>query len=98
MFPRTKNPEAKLKKDNIVKLLDAKDLQRPETVGSLFILWRITNSPVSGERGWKIFAVFEKYTHLTYSSLCNINQIPPLPRNNMESFWLVIMIVSSLPW
>jgi hypothetical protein len=32
MFPRTKNSEAKLKKDNIVKLLDAKDLQRPETV------------------------------------------------------------------
>jgi len=65
MFPRTKNSEAKLKKDNIVKLLDAKDLQRPETVESLFILWRITNSPVSGEWGWKIFAVFEKYTLLT---------------------------------
>jgi mannosyl-oligosaccharide alpha-1,2-mannosidase len=100
MFPRTKNSEAKLKKDNIVKLLDAKDLQRPETVESLFILWRITNSPVSGEWGWKIFAVFEKYTLLTnegYSSLCNVNQIPPLPRSNMES-WLVVMIVSSLPW
>jgi hypothetical protein len=64
MFPRTKNSEAKLKKDYIVKLLDAQDLQRPETVETLFTMWRITNSPVSGEWGWKIFGVFEKYTLL----------------------------------
>jgi mannosyl-oligosaccharide alpha-1,2-mannosidase len=64
MFPRTQNCEAELKKDYIVKLLDAQDLQRPETVETLFMIWRITNSPVSGEWGWKIFGVFEKYTLL----------------------------------
>lgn len=87
------NCEAKWKEDYIVKPLDAHNLQRPETVESLFMMWRITNDPIYREWGWKIFEAFEKYASLDdgegYSSLDNVNQIPPPRRDNMESFWLV---------
>jgi endoplasmic reticulum Man9GlcNAc2 1,2-alpha-mannosidase len=92
-LPSTDNSEVKWKKDYIIKPLDAHNLQRPETVESLFVMWRITNNPIYREWGWKIFEAFDKYTILDdregYSSLDNVNQVPPTRRDNMESFWLV---------
>ncbi|KAI1303826.1 glycoside hydrolase family 47 protein [Xylaria venustula] len=80
------------KKDYIVKPLDAHNLQRPETVESLFIMWRITEDPIYREWGWKIFKAFEKHTKLSerqgYTSVNDVNAVPPPPRDNMESFWL----------
>lgn len=78
--------------DFIVKPLDAHNLQRPETVESLFMMWRITEDPLYREWGWKIFQAFEKYTKVEgkgYTSLNDVNAIPPPARDNMESFWLV---------
>lgn len=90
---RSKNSRAAWKKDYIVKPLDAHNLQRPETVESLFMMWRITNDPIYREWGWEIFNAFRNYTILDdgegYSSLDNVNIIPPPRRDNMESFWLV---------
>lgn len=81
------------KQDYIVKPLDAHNLQRPETVESLFMMWRITGDPVYREWGWKIFQAFEKHTRLGpgkgYTSLNNVNSVPAEVRDNMESFWLV---------
>ncbi|KAK6949229.1 hypothetical protein Daesc_009303 [Daldinia eschscholtzii] len=89
---RTKNSVAAWKKDYIVKPLDAHNLQRPETVESLFVMWRITEDSLYREWGWKIFNAFEKHTKLSqhqgYTSVNNVNAIPPPPRDNMESFWL----------
>lgn len=89
----TKNSLAAWKEDFIVKPLDAHNLQRPETVESLFMLWRITEDPLYREWGWKIFRAFEEYTNLGggrgYTSLNDVNAIPPPKRDNMESFWLV---------
>ena len=77
----------------IVKPLDAHNLQRPETLESLSIMWRITKELIYWEWGWEIFKAFQKYTILDdgegYSSLDNVNMIPPPRRDNMESFWLV---------
>ncbi|KAF2800182.1 glycoside hydrolase family 47 protein [Melanomma pulvis-pyrius CBS 109.77] len=60
-------------KDFNIKPLDAHNLQRPETVE-------------------KIFKAFQEYSAVEfgegYSSLDNVNQIPPPRRDNMESFWL----------
>ncbi|KAK5626091.1 hypothetical protein RRF57_001806 [Xylaria bambusicola] len=88
----TKNSLAAWKKDYIVKPLDAHNLQRPETVESLFVMWRITEDPVYREWGWKIFSAFEKYTKVGqrqgYTSVNDVNAIPPPLRDNMESFWL----------
>ncbi|RWA13582.1 hypothetical protein EKO27_g1519 [Xylaria grammica] len=80
------------KKDYIVKPLDAHNLQRPETVESLFVMWRITEDPIYREWGWKIFNAFEKHTKLSgnrgYTSVNDVNTVPPPSRDNMESFWL----------
>lgn len=87
------NSKASWKAAYIIKPLDAHNLQRPETVESLFMMWRITEDPIYREWGWEIFKAFKKYTILDdgegYSSLNNVNEIPPTRRDNMESFWLV---------
>ncbi|KAF2135199.1 glycoside hydrolase family 47 protein [Aplosporella prunicola CBS 121167] len=89
---RSKDNVNDWKKDFVVKPLDAHNLQRPETVESLFLMWRITKDPIYREWGWEIFEAFKKYTVLEggegYTSLDNVNAIPPTRRDNMESFWL----------
>ncbi|CAJ2505712.1 Uu.00g131060.m01.CDS01 [Anthostomella pinea] len=80
------------KSDFIVKPADAHNLQRPETVESLFMMWRITEDPLYREWGWQIFQAFEQHTKVGdgrgYTSLNDFNAVPPLTRDNMESFWL----------
>lgn len=84
---------SKWKEDFIIKPPDAHNLQRPETAESLLMMWRITEDPLYREWGWKMFEAFEKYTNLGddkgYTSLADVNQVPPPSRDNMESFWLV---------
>ncbi|CAZ83467.1 unnamed protein product [Tuber melanosporum] len=81
-------------KDIIVKPRDAHNLQRPETVESLFVMWRITGDEIYREWGWKIFEAFLEHTAVGegakdgFTSLDNVNEIPPKQRDNMESFWL----------
>lgn len=90
---RSSNSKSIWEKDYIVKPLDAHNLQRPETVESLFVMWRVTNDPIYREWGWRIFQAFRAHEALEdgegYSSLNNVNVIPPPRRDNMESFWLV---------
>lgn len=92
--PRTSDRLASWKKDYIIKPLDAHNLQRPETVESLFMMWRITEDPLYREWGWKIFQAFKEHTSVgdgkgPYTSVNNVNAVPPVWRDNMESFWLV---------
>lgn len=81
------------KKDFVVKPLDAHNLQRPETIETLFLMWRITGDAVYREWGWRMFQAFERHTFLGknkgYTSVNNVNVVPPSLRDNMESFWLV---------
>jgi mannosyl-oligosaccharide alpha-1,2-mannosidase len=90
---RSSNSEAIWKKDCNIKPLDAHNLQRPETVESLFLMWRITKDPIYREWGWEIFKAFLEYSTIElgegFSSLDDVNKIPPSRRDNMESFWLV---------
>ncbi|KAI0147379.1 glycoside hydrolase family 47 protein [Xylariaceae sp. FL1272] len=78
------------KRDYIIKPLDAHNLQRPETLESLFVMWRITGNPLYREWGWRIFKAFEIHTKLDggYTSLDDVTTAPPPKRDNMESFWL----------
>ena len=79
--------------DYIVKSSDAHNLQRPETVESLFYMWRITGEEKYRRWGWEIFEAFVKHTKtpdgLAYSSINNVMSQTPSLRDNMESFWLV---------
>ncbi|ORY82536.1 glycoside hydrolase [Protomyces lactucae-debilis] len=71
---------------------DRHNLMRPETVESLFIMWRITRNEQYRDWAWRIFLSFEAYLHagegLGYTSANNVMANPPELRDNMESFWL----------
>ncbi|ODQ56767.1 glycoside hydrolase family 47 protein [Wickerhamomyces anomalus NRRL Y-366-8] len=85
------NTNEDAKEDFYIKPLDRHNLQRPETVESLFILYRITKDPIYREWGWKIFESFVKHTKTpdgSYTSLDDVTTIPSKQRDNMESFWL----------
>ena len=81
------------KKDFIIKPADAHNLQRPETVESLFYMWRITGDEIYREWGWEMFSAFVNHTAieggLGYTSVNDVTKVPPPSRDNMESFWLV---------
>jgi len=73
------------------KSSDAFDILRPETVESLFYLYRITGETVYQEWGWEIAQAIEKYAKVPsggYSSLDNIDYGPSRSRDKMESFFL----------
>jgi hypothetical protein len=85
--------EAEWKSDLIVKSADSHNLQRPETVESLFYMWRITGDNMYREWGWEMFQSFVKHTAVDhkggYTSINDVNHVPTSARDNMESFWLV---------
>jgi mannosyl-oligosaccharide alpha-1,2-mannosidase len=81
------------REDYDVRPFDAHNLQRPETVESLFLMWRITKDPIYREWGWAIFRAFQEHSRLQdgkgFTSLQDVTQVPPPRRDDMESFWLV---------
>lgn len=86
------NPDATWRKDFDVHGNDVHNLQRPETVESLFYMWRITGDVKYREWGWEMFESFRNHTAVDeqggFTSLSNANVIPPLPSDNLESFWM----------
>ncbi|KAF8449861.1 glycoside hydrolase [Terfezia claveryi] len=78
------------KDDIIIKPRDAHNLQRPETVESVFIMWRLTKDEMYREWGWKIFESFMEHTAVEdgFTSLDDVTKVPAPQRDNMESFWL----------
>ncbi|VVT45027.1 uncharacterized protein SAPINGB_P000613 [Magnusiomyces paraingens] len=87
------NDAADSTKDFTVKRLDGHNLQRPETVESLFILWRLTKNPIYRQWGWEIFESFKEFALIPnsdagFTSLNHVNKESPTFRDNMESFWL----------
>ncbi|KAI9289547.1 glycoside hydrolase [Umbelopsis sp. AD052] len=72
-------------------------LLRPETVESLYVLYRITGDPKYQEYGWEIFEAIEKYckTPTAYSSIRNVDFVPTEDvgvdtnqNDSMESFFM----------
>ncbi|QRV98941.1 glycoside hydrolase family 47 protein [Ceratobasidium sp. AG-Ba] len=57
------------------RIRDARWLSRPETLESIFLLWRTTKDPVWRERGWKIFQAIEKHsrTKTGYGSVAHVD-------------------------
>ena len=90
---RSKDSLKEWKEDFIVKSLDAHNLQCPETVEGLFVLWRVTGDHRYRDWGWQMFQAFQNHAGLDrgnrYTSLSDVNQIPSPRRDDMESFWLV---------
>jgi len=65
---------------------------RPETVESLFIAYRLTGDRKYREQGWKIFEAIEKYCRVEsggYASILNVEDKNSIQMDKMETFFLV---------
>jgi len=69
---------------------DPKYLLRPETIESLFWLWRKTGDAQYREKGWKIFESIRKHcrTGTAYSGIKDVQQEKPELNDSMQSFTL----------
>lgn len=81
-------------RDFYIKPLDKHNLQRPETVESLFYLYRLTGDEKYRQYGYEIFKSFVKHGKyvnsegdVSYTSLDDMTVVPPKRRDNVESFW-----------
>jgi mannosyl-oligosaccharide alpha-1,2-mannosidase len=66
------SPDGKYMQDFHIKPLDRHNLLRPETVESLFTLYRVTGDEKYREWGWNIFKSFERWSRVEsggYTSL-----------------------------
>lgn len=79
-------------KDLYIKPADRHNLLRPETIESLYYMWKITKDKKYQEYGWKIFEAFEKYTKIEsggYSSIGDVTNPHNVQfKDKMESFFL----------
>lgn len=74
-------PPQDWRKDYDIHSNDVHNLQRPETIESLFYMWRFTGDVQYREWGWKIFESFMSHTAIYdeagkvvgYSSISNVN-------------------------
>ncbi|MEE6504955.1 hypothetical protein FKM82_005387 [Ascaphus truei] len=75
-----------------VKPADRHNLLRPETVESLFYLFRFTGDTKYQDWGWEILQSFNKHTRVPTGGFSSINNVQsainPEPRDKMESFFL----------
>uniref|UniRef100_A0A667YTF7 alpha-1,2-Mannosidase n=1 Tax=Myripristis murdjan TaxID=586833 RepID=A0A667YTF7_9TELE len=86
------NLQARDGRDVDVKPADRHNLLRPETVESLFYMYRFTKDTKYRDWGWDILQSFNKYTKVSsggYTSINNVRDpVNPGPRDKMESFFL----------
>ncbi|KAJ2474481.1 mannosyl-oligosaccharide alpha-1,2-mannosidase [Coemansia sp. RSA 2322] len=77
--------------DILVRSGDRHSLLRPETIESLFVLWRITGEEKWRESGWRIFCSLEKWARLPvdgFSSLRDVTTVPPPRDDKLETFFV----------
>ncbi|TFK26031.1 seven-hairpin glycosidase [Coprinopsis marcescibilis] len=65
-------------------------LMRPETIESIYILWKTTGDPIWRERGYGIYRAIEKHTKTEYgySSVSHVDTDKPTIHDEMPSFFL----------
>ena len=61
---------------------------RPETIESVFYMWRVTGDIRWQERGWQMFASWVTHcmTESGFSGIYDVNHVPAAKTDNMESF------------
>lgn len=61
---------------------------RPETIESVFYMWRITGDRRWQERGWQMFCswVTHGLSYYGFSSISSVLQVPAIQTDSMESF------------
>ncbi|KAF1774957.1 Glycoside hydrolase family 47 [Phytophthora cactorum] len=73
-----------------MQVIDPKYRLRPETIESLFYLYRVTKNPKYREYGWEIFQALETHTKVKhgYAAILDVTKLPAQTENKMESFFL----------
>ena len=63
---------------------------RPETVESLFYMWRLTHKQIYRDLGWQIFLSIEKECRANagYAGLRDVTVPTPIQDDKMQSFFL----------
>jgi len=78
--------------DFYVKPADRHNLLRPETVESLYYMYKITKNKRYQDYGWSIFQAFERYTKVPEGGYTSINDVTNTenvqPKDKMESFFM----------
>ena len=77
-FANASIPSSPPEQDFEIHALDGHNLLRPETVESIFVLYRLTGKQEYRDMGWEIFKAFEKYTRVKsggYTSLVSLSRI-----------------------
>ena len=67
------------------------NFERPETVETLFYMWRTTKDKKYRDWAWELFQKFEEKTKVShgYAGLADVNQASGSQKDNrMQSFWL----------
>lgn len=89
------NEDESKDRDFYIKPADTHNLQRPETVESIYYLYKLTGDEKYRRWGYEIFQNFVKHTKVvskngktTYSTLKDVTNLTPNFGDNMESFWL----------
>ena len=69
---------------------DRRYLLRPETIESLYVLWRVTGDEKWRERGYEIFTAIEKVakTKYGYASVGDVGMEKPTLIDEMPSYFL----------
>ncbi|KAJ1725939.1 hypothetical protein LPJ61_005532, partial [Coemansia biformis] len=75
-----------------ITAIDSRYILRPETIESLFVLYRVTGDTKYQEWGWEIFQSIEKYTKadVGYAAYEDVGKTDPAGNraDSMESFFL----------
>ncbi|KAH8687658.1 glycosyl hydrolase family 47 protein [Tricladium varicosporioides] len=85
---KAKVDELKLPR-GVTSISDRRYMLRPETIESIFILYRITGNPSLLDSAWDLFHAIEEATKTEYGNAAvdDITSTPPKKADNMESFW-----------
>ncbi|PWN88406.1 seven-hairpin glycosidase [Acaromyces ingoldii] len=71
-----------------VRSIRADYRNRPETIESVFYMWRITGDEKWQERGWQMFSSWVAHcmTDVGFSSIQSVLEVPAMQSDSMESF------------
>ncbi|WPK26808.1 hypothetical protein PUMCH_004169 [Australozyma saopauloensis] len=89
------NTKTGVESDIWYKPTDVHNLQRPETIESIYYMYKLTGDEKYRKWGYDLFRAFVKYTkykgpdgRITYTCLKDVTTTNPSNNDNMESFWL----------
>ena len=73
----------------MVEIPNARYNLRPETIESMFVLYRTTGDKTLPEKAWSMFQIINNATRtdIAYAAVDDVRQTQPPLSDSMESFW-----------